>query len=346
MSAFLEPRELRLRRRAAILSMVVGVSLLVIKFVAYGLTGSTAVLSDALESIINVVASGFAFLSILISAWPPDESHPYGHGKIEFFSAGFEGALIVIAALAIIWTAIPAFFHPKPLPGLDIALLLLVAGGIVNGLLGAYLIRSGREANSAALVADGKHVQADALTSAGVILGLALVRWTGWLWLDPLVAVLVALNILRSGWELLDEAVGGLMDKAEPALLAKIADVLEQRRRPAWIAPHHLRSWRSGPVRYIDFHLVVPCYWSIYQAHQMHKAIEQDLLAALNLPGQVVIHFDPCTPEYCPICMVEACPIRQSPFRTRVPWTVQALVQGPPYPSRAWPEACSGSSNQ
>ncbi len=346
-------RDLRLRRRAATISIGVGIILLLIKFAAYWLTGSTAVLSDALESIINVVASGFAFLSILISARPPDETHPYGHGKIEFFSAGFEGALIVIAAITIIWTAIPGFFHPKALPGLDIALVLLVIGGIVNWLLGSYLIRAGRQANSATLVADGRHVQTDALTSAGVIVGLALVVVTGWYWLDPLVAVLVALNILRSGYHLLDEAVGGLMDKAEPAFLTQVAATLQRLRRPEWIAPHHLRSWRSGAVRYIDFHLVVPCYWKIYQAHAIQKEIEAALLEALDTPGQVVIHFDPCSPDYCPLCAVKDCPIRRAPFREQVVWTEEVLVAGPPYPSlpveelAAWQgeaASCAGES--
>ena len=333
-TARISQKDLQLRRKAAMVSIGVGIALLLIKFTAYWLTGSAAVLSDALESIINVAASGFAFLSILISARPPDESHPYGHGKIEFFSAGFEGALIVIAAIAIIWTAVPAFFHPKALPGLDIALGLLVAGGIVNWLLGSYLIRSGRQANSATLVADGKHVQTDAITSAGVIVGLGLVWVTGWHWLDPLAAILVALNILRSGYHLLDEAVGGLMDKAEPAFLTQVAETLQKMRRPEWIAPHHLRSWRSGAVRFIDFHLVIPCYWKIYQAHAIQKAIEAALLEALDTPGQVVIHFDPCSPDYCPICAVQDCPIRQAPFSQQVVWTGDVLVAGPPHPSR------------
>ncbi len=333
-TARISQKDLQLRRKAAMVSIGVGIALLLIKFTAYWLTGSAAVLSDALESIINVAASGFAFLSILISARPPDESHPYGHGKIEFFSAGFEGALIVIAAIAIIWTAVPAFFHPKALPGLGIALGLLVAGGIVNWLLGSYLIRSGRQANSATLVADGKHVQTDAITSAGVIVGLGLVWVTGWHWLDPLAAILVALNILRSGYHLLDEAVGGLMDKAEPAFLTQVAETLQKMRRPEWIAPHHLRSWRSGAVRFIDFHLVIPCYWKIYQAHAIQKAIEAALLEALDTPGQVVIHFDPCSPDYCPICAVQDCPIRQAPFTQQAPWTGATLVAGPPHPSR------------
>ena len=339
-------KDLALRRRAATVSIAVGVSLLLIKFGAYWLTGSTAVLSDALESIINVVASSFAFLSILISARPPDKTHPYGHGKIEFFSAGFEGALIVIAAFAIIWTAVPALLHPPQLPGLDFALLLLAAGGVVNWLLGVYLIRSGKKANSATLRADGRHVQADAFTSAGVIVGLLLVKLTGWYWLDPVVAILVALNILSSGYHLLDEAVGGLMDKADPKFLTQVTETLQRLRRPEWLAPHHLRSWRSGAVRYLDFHLVLPCYWPLYQVHQTHKEIETALLENLDTPGQVIIHFDPCSPDYCPICAVEDCPIRQSPYSKQIDWTEELLVSGPPFPSRTVEELVHFSGKQ
>lgn len=333
MTVTLNPQELHLRRRAATLSILVGLTLLVVKFTAYWLTGSTAILSDALESIINVVASGFAFFSILVSSRPPDETHPYGHGKIEFFSSGFEGALIVVAALSIIWTAIPALTHPKPLPGLDVALALLVFGGVVNWLLGVYLIRAGKKARSATLIADGKHVQTDAFTSAGVIVGVALVGITGWYWLDPLVAILVALNILWSGYHLLDEAIGGLMDKADPQFLQQVAETLQRLRRPEWIAPHHLRSWRSGAVRHIDFHLVLPCYWPLYKVHQAHKEIETALLANLDTPGQVTIHFDPCSAAYCPLCAVEDCPVRQAPLREQVPWTTELLIAGPPFPS-------------
>ncbi len=347
-------KDLNLRRRAATVSIAVGITLLLVKFGAYFLTGSAAVLSDALESIINVVASSFAFLSILISARPPDKTHPYGHGKIEFFSAGFEGALIVVAAFAIIWTAVPALLNPPELPRLDFALLLLIVGGVVNWLLGVYLIRSGQKANSASLVADGRHVQTDAFTSAGVIVGLLLVKLTGWHWLDPVVAILVAFNILWAGYHLLNEAVGGLMDKADPKFLTQVTDTLQRLRRPEWIAPHHLRSWRSGAVRYLDFHLVLPCYWPLYRVHQTHKEIETALLENLDTPGQVIIHFDPCSSDYCPICAVQNCPIRQSAPREQGVWTEDRLIAGPPFPSRSinelanWRQGpgCAGTEEQ
>lgn len=322
--------EIPLRRRAALVSIGVGISLMVVKFAAFALTGSAAVLSDALESIINVVASGFAFFAILQGARPADRSHPYGHGKVEFFAAGFEGALIIVAAFAIFWTAIPRFFEPTPLTRLDIGIVLLVIGGIVNYLLGVYLIRTGRATHSDALVADGHHVHTDAYTSAGVIVGLLLVRVTGVYWIDPLVACLMGVNILYMGFRLLRSSVAGLMDESDRPYLDVVTQALNQAREPEWIAPHHLRSWRGGAVRFVDFHLDLPRYWNLDQAHQVQKRLEEVVETASGQDCQVLIHFDPCVPDYCHLCAVDPCPVRSTPLNQRVSWTTELLMAGPP----------------
>ena len=322
--------ELPLRRRAAFVSIAVGISLFVIKFAAYALTGSAAVLSDALESVINVVASFSALFAILQSARPADESHPYGHGKVEFFSAGFEGALIVVAAVAIFWTAIPRFFDPTPLTRLDIGLVLLIIGGVVNYLLGVYLIRTGRKTHSDALTADGHHVHTDAYTSAGVIVGLLLVRFTGVYWIDPLVACLMGVNILFMGYRLLRSASAGLMDESDRPYLDVVTQALNQARVPEWIAPHHLRSWRGGAVRFVDFHLDLPRYWNLDQSHQVQKRLEEVVETASSQSCQVLIHFDPCVPDYCHLCAVDPCPVRSTPRQQQVTWTTELLMAGPP----------------
>lgn len=322
--------EIPLRRRAAFVSIGVGISLLVIKFVAFALTGSAAVLSDALESIINVVASFSALFAILIGARPADESHPYGHGKVEFFSAGFEGALIIVAAIAIFWTAIPRFFTPTPLTQLDIGLVLLIIGGIVNYLLGTYLIRTGHKTHSDALTADGHHVHTDAYTSAGVIVGLLLVRFTGLYWIDPLVACLMGVNILFMGYRLLRSASAGLMDESDRPYLDVVTQALNQARVPEWIAPHHLRSWRGGAVRFVDFHLDLPRYWNLDQSHQVQKRLEEVIETASGQSCQVLIHFDPCVPDYCHLCAVDPCPVRSTPLQQQVLWTTDLLMAGPP----------------
>jgi len=325
-----EVSDLALRRRAAFISIGVGISLLVIKFAAYALTGSAAVLSDALESIINVVASGFALFSILQSARPADKSHPYGHGKVEFFAAGFEGGLIVVAAIAILWTAIPKFLDPTPLTRLDLGLVLLVIGGVVNYLLGAYLIRTGRKTHSDTLMADGHHVHTDAYTSAGVIIGLLLVRLTGLYWIDPLVACLMAFNILFVGYRLLRSATAGLMDETDRPFLELLTQSLNDARVPEWIALHHLRSWRGGPVRFVDFHHVLPRYWDLDQSHQVQKRMEDLIKTASGQDCQVLIHFDPCLPMYCHLCAVDPCPLRSAPLEKQVSWSTELLMAGPP----------------
>ena len=197
------------RLPAILISFVVGLLLMGVKFYAYRLTGSSAILSDALESIINVVASGFAIASILIASKPPDADHPYGHGKVEYFSAGFEGALIILAAFGIFRTALPRILNPQPLPYLSEGLLILLAAGLVNLLLGVGLIRVARKTDSLVLMADGKHILTDVYTSGGVVIGLWLVSLTGYYWLDGAIACAVGLNILVTGGMLVRQSIAG-----------------------------------------------------------------------------------------------------------------------------------------
>jgi cation diffusion facilitator family transporter len=324
--------ELSLRRRAILASVVVGVVLLVIKFLAAALTGSAAILSDALESIINVVASGFAFYSVVLSARPPDRSHPYGHGKIESFSAGFEGALIILAALAILWEAVPGFFWPPALAELDLGIVLVLGAALVNAALGAFLIRAGKRTRSLALTADGKHLLTDVYTSVGVVAGLVLVRLTGWLLLDSLTACAVAVNILVSGTALLRQSVSHLMDEADEAVLRSIVDTLQSIRRPEWIDLHHLRSWRSGDRHHIDFHLTLPRYWNLEQCHEAETYVEEWLVEHLGGQGEALLHLDPCTPHHCPSCRMPDCPVRTAAFRATPVWTVETTTGDPRFP--------------
>ncbi len=320
------------RLRAILLSLTVSIGLLLIKFAAYWLTGSTAVLSDALESIINVVAATFGVLSVWRSARPPDERYPYGYGKIESFSSGFEGALILVAAIGILATAIPELFAPEPIQQLDIGLLLLVIGGVINYGLGVYLIRTGRQTKSDALIADGYHVRTDAVTSAGVIVGLGLVRLSGWEILDPLIACLVAFNILFTGWRLVRASVANLMDKADASFLQHLTQALADLRQPGWIAPHRLRSWRSGSLRFVDFHLTLPRFWDLMQAHEVSTAIENGLAQALEEEVQVIVHMDPCASIHCHVCDLPDCHVRSEPFRQDIAWAQIEFIPGPPPP--------------
>ncbi|HSO19392.1 MAG TPA: cation diffusion facilitator family transporter, partial [Desulfosarcina sp.] len=260
---------------AIAVSLFVSLALMAAKFYTYRLTGSSAVLSDALESIINVAAAAFAVVSVWLSAQPPDPDHPYGHGKIEYFSAGFEGALIIFAATGIFHTGINHLLMPQPLANLQAGLLILVAAAVVNLVLGAGLVRVGTRYQSLTLIADGKHVLTDVYTSIGVVGGLVLVHWTGWLWLDGAIACLVGVHILFTGIRLVRQSFAALMDASDPALLDEISRLLDRHRREMWIDIHQLRAWRSGHFDHIDLHVVLPRDPLLDDAHVQAKDLER-----------------------------------------------------------------------
>ena len=309
------------------LSLFVGTALMLGKFYIYTLTRSTAVLSDALESIINVVASSFALVSILIADRPPDRSHPYGHGKIEYFSAGFEGALIILAAVGIFITGWPHLFHTDELPHLESGLLLLFGISLVNLLLGAGLVLTGKRTASLTLIADGKHVLTDVYTSGGVVLGLLCAYLTGWYWLDGAIAYLVALNILFSGWQLVRQSFTGLMDAADPEFLKSIADLIIEHRKEGWIDIHQLRAWRSGNFAHIDLHLILPQELSLEESHQESKTLEKIIVDHFRGKASVLIHTDPCEDPDCPTCRRHLCRIRSENSTNIVSWNLETLIR-------------------
>lgn len=321
-----EGTSLRRRIVAGVLSLLVGFALMGLKFSIYWMTRSTAVLSDALESIINVAASAFALGSIILSAKPPDETHPYGHGKIEFFSAGFEGALIIVAAVGIAWTAWPQILKPHELPQLELGLMLLLGTSLINLALGIGLIRVGKRTQSLVLVADGKHVLTDVYTSAGVLLGLVLVHQTGWFWLDGVVACFVALNILIVGSKLVWESFAGLMHASDPGLLEEISRLINSHRRATWIDVHRLRAWRAGSRIQVDLHLILPKDLSLKDAHDEATMLQNILKSHLAGKVEAVIHAEPCVEPECAICGYDPCGLRREPvFQQRI-WRRETLT--------------------
>lgn len=323
------PATSRVRIRAACVSLAVGVGLLGIKYVAYLATGSAAILSDALESITNVVGAGFGLGSVLFAIRPADEGHPYGHGKIEYMSAVFEGGLISFAAVLIVWFSISELIVGARLEQIDFGLLLTVAAGFVNAALGVYLVRSGRAANSLTLIADGRHVLSDFKTSVGVVVGLVLVRITGVTAFDPLAALVVGLNLVWTGIGLVRHGADGLLDAEDTALLGRIVAAFDASAFPGIIRMHHLRAIRSGAVAHADAHLIVPEYWTVETAHEAANAFEEAILAAGSVEGGIVFHTDPCLREPCRICDVADCPVRRVPFESRPPLTVEEARGGP-----------------
>jgi cation diffusion facilitator family transporter len=286
----------RSRQRAATLSLVAGLVMLGLKMGAYLLTGSTIILSDALESVVHVAAVVFMFITFRFASAPPDADHPYGHGKAEYLSIGFEGGTIALAAVAIVWEAARALFEHHVPTRIDLGIILVVLASLINLALGIFLVSTGRRTGSALLVADGQHVLADVWTSMGVVAGvlLMLVMPDGPVraWVDSLVAMGIAAFILVLGGRLIRQALRGLLDEVDPAALARVVEAINDIRDPAWRDVHNLRMRSSGDFTFVDFHLVVPSQWSVAAAHSAVENLERHILGALKAKGAVMIHLD------------------------------------------------------
>jgi cation diffusion facilitator family transporter len=317
----------RMRLRAGLISLTVALLMLAAKYQAYRMTGSTAVLSDALESIVNVVAAVFALGGLVFAGRPADRNHPYGHGKIEFFSAAFEGGLIAFASVVIVYEVVLILLAGAAVRQISAGVVIVLVTGLVNLVLGWYLVRTGRRYDSLTLVADGKHVIADFWTSAGVVVGLLLVQLTGLAWLDPLVALLVALSLMWTGFRLVRHAAGGLLDEEDPALLSRVLAALQRYVGHGVIRVHHLRAIRSGRFHHVEAHLVVPEFWSVDRAHGVSEDVAARVIHDLGVEGEMVFHTDPCHRIYCATCDLEDCPIRREPFLGAAPLTLEEAVQ-------------------
>jgi cation diffusion facilitator family transporter len=317
----------RVRVRAGALSLVVSIVLLGAKYQAYLLTGSTAILSDALESIVNVVAAVFALGGLIFAGRPADRNHPYGHGKIEFFSAAFEGGLIAFAAVVIFYEVVQSLIAGVAVRRLEWGLVIVLAAGLVNLFLGWFLVKTGRRHASLTLVADGRHVLSDFYTSAGIVVGLLLVQVTGVSWLDPLVAAVVALNLMWTGARLVRHAAGGLLDEEDTGLLNRLLDVLRGHVGQGVIRVHHLRAIRAGRFHHVDAHLVVPEFWSVDRAHELAEDLALQVIKEVGVEGELSFHTDPCHHAYCAMCDLKDCPVRREPFRDRPLLTLEEAVQ-------------------
>jgi cation diffusion facilitator family transporter len=282
------------------LSIVVALATIAMKGAAWWLTGSVSLLSDAMESFVNLAGALFALAMVTVAQRPADSGHQYGHHKAEYFSSAFEGGLIFAAALAIIWAAVQRFQAPRPLEAIGLGITLAVVSSVLNGALAAAMLRQAKVERSMALEGDARHLFADVWTSAGVIAGLVAVKLTGWLWLDPVVAVCVALNVLREGASLMRRSADGLMDPSlEPEVMREIDKVLEGFRHQA-IRFDHVATRRAGRRRFIDLHMHMPAGWTLGRAAALRTDVEQALMSAVPglrasiqlLPSDVEAHFD------------------------------------------------------
>lgn len=317
------------QRLASWVSLVVSLIVLGIKTFAYTKTHSTAVLSDALETIVNVIAAFVAIFVIRYGASPADEEHPYGHGKVEYFSAAFEGGLIFFASLLILYQGAMAFIKGGPLHELEAGMVYIFIASLFNLFLALYLRKISREDKSEALAASSSHVMSDVVTTGGIFLGLLLVYLTGWEWIDPLLAVGVAVHLGWEGWKIVRRSIAGLIDEVDIESLRNLCDSFEKNRRPGVIDIHNLKTIRAGSFHHIDAHLVVPEFWDIRTAHEVTQKFEDDVVRSYVFDGEIAFHLDPCESKYCQVCQVEPCPIRVSPLKKLVPFKAEDLVRGP-----------------
>lgn len=307
--------------------VTVAVLLFIIKMVAFWVTQSVAILTDALESTVNVIAGFIGLYSLYIASKPRDENHPYGHGKAEFLSAAVEGTLIIVAGLVIIYESVLHFIYPQELQQLDRGIILVALTAVVNFIVGFISIRNGKKNNSLALVASGKHLQSDTYSTLGIILGLVLIKLTGLTWLDSVTAIVFAFIIMYTGYQILRHSLAGIMDEADKELLQDMLAVLNANRRANWIDLHNLRVIKYGGQYHIDCHLTVPWYLNVIEAHKEVEELGKLIKKEFGTVFELFVHTDPCLDFSCPICTKNDCMVRQQKFKKQVEWTIENVLK-------------------
>lgn len=312
---------LRLQRYITLLALF----LFLIKLLAWHLTHSVAILTDALESIVNVVSGFVGWYGLYVSSRPRDREHPYGHGKVELVTAALEGMLITVSGVFIIREAVLHLYHPQEVHQLDLGLLLIALTAAVNFSAGWISVKTGKRNHSPALVAGGKHLMSDTYTTLGIIVGLGLLYLTSFTWIDSVVALIFAIILVYTGFRIIRESIGGMMDEADKDLLNTLIEFLNQNRSENWVDLHNLRVIKYGSRIHIDAHLTIPWYLNIHEGHR-----EIDRLSALVTDHfgdrvEMFIHTDGCMEFSCAICSKAECPQRLHPFQKRVAWTVDNI---------------------
>jgi cation diffusion facilitator family transporter len=316
-------QNLRVQKWVAGISVV----LLAVKVMAYYITHSIAILTDALESIVNVAAGFIGLYSLYVAAKPRDSDHPYGHGKAEFLSAAVEGTMIGSAGAIILYKAVQQLLYPGTLHKIDYGILLVAATALVNFILSLYCLRIGKQNDSAALIASGKHLQTDTLSTVGIIVGLGLLYFTGYGWIDSTVAIFFGVFILYTAYKIIRSSIAGIMDEADTRLLGRMVQALNNNRRENWVDMHNVRVIKYGSTLHLDCHLTVPWYLNVNEAH-----VEIDELAALvrrefGESLELFVHSDGCLYFQCHLCSKQDCPVRKHPFEKRLDWTLENVSQ-------------------
>jgi len=314
-------RNIRVQQWVAALSVV----LLAAKLIAYYLTHSVAILTDALEGIVNVVAGFVGLYSLYLSAKPRDADHPYGHGKVEFVSAALEGSMIFLAGSLIVYESIVNLISPRTIHQLDTGMILIAAAGIINYVVGTICVKTGTKNNSLSLIASGKHLQSDTYSTIGILVGLVLLYFTNIAWIDSVTALIFSAIILYTGYKIVRTSIAGMMDETDTELLAKMVTMLNAHRRENWIDLHNLRIIKYGSRLHMDCHLTVPWYLNVHEAHVEIDYLAQQVRKEFGESMEMFVHSDGCLDFSCKICSKATCAVRKHPFERKVEWTVDNI---------------------
>ena len=307
--------------------LILSIALLLIKTVAYFLTNSVAILTDAFEAIVNVVAGVIGLYSLYIAAKPKDQDHPYGHGKIEFLSAAAEGVMISGAGMLIIIEAVRQLINPVVLHRLDTGMILVAITAVANFAMGFICMETGKKNNSLALVASGKHLHSDTYSTIGILVGLILIYFTNISWIDSAVALVFALFILYTGFKIIRASVAGMMDETDVELLERLATIVNNSRGINWVDLHNVRIIKYGSTLHVDCHLTVPWYLNVHEAHAEIDRLGEIVRKEFDASIELFVHSDGCLPISCPICIKADCPVRHHEFKRRVQWTMANIQQ-------------------
>lgn len=309
------------------IALILGLVMLALKVGAYQLTNSNAILTDALEGLVNILAAGFGLFSLYYATLPSDKNHPYGHGKIEFISSGFEGGLILFAGASMVAKAGYSFFYPEEITINSLGLVLVSIAGLINYAMGFAMVKRGKEVNSVQLKSGGKHLISDGYSTVGLLVGLAIVWITGIDLLDNVLAIILGLVISVTGYKIIRESISGIMDEADPEQIIKVSNVLENERKPAWVDIHNFRLVRYGAKIHLDAHLTLPWYYSLKESHDEVNALEKVLENAFQKDVEASIHTEPCLPKSCEICELGNCPERKFLFVKKVAWNANHILE-------------------
>ncbi len=305
----------------------VGIILFVGKIVAWKLTNSDSVFSDAMESIVNVISAFMGLYALYLAAKPRDENHPYGHGKVEFVTSAIEGSLICIAGIMIIYEGCNSLITGKVISKVDWGIWIVAATAIANYVLGYISIQKGKRQNSVVLISSGKHLQSDTYTTLGVVISLVLVYFTKIVWIDSIVALIFGVYIITVGYKIVRHSLSGIMDEADPKMLGNLATFLNSNRKPEWIDIHNMKIQQFGSRLHIDAHITLPWYFELRTAHEEMEQVIKLIAGNTDRSVEFNFHMDDCKPISCAICQIKNCPVRQYQFVKKVEWIGNNIAQ-------------------